>query len=260
MRRLLGFLYERREYVALLLTVILSLYFIFSNSSPEIQILRGKANTVFSIIYSPVMWVRGISEIRVDNEILHEKVMQLELVNSSLLTYKEENDLLRSMLDYKRETQMELVSARVINMGISPMTTSITIDVGKNYNIEPNMAVISIHGTVGKTVTVGDKVSIVQIMPDYNFRISAKLEESGSIGILRWKVGETFELWEIPKPVEVRIGERVLTSGFSDIFPPNLPIGKVTGIIDRREMLHKIIIAKTYTDFSSLQHVFVVKK
>jgi rod shape-determining protein MreC len=55
------------------------------------------------------------------------------------------------------------------------------------------------------------------------------------------------------------MGERILTSGHSDIYPENLPVGTVTGVINRPEMLHKIIKAEAFTDFSSIQYVFVVR-
>ena len=260
MRRFLGFLYERRDYVALLLAVIISLFSLKSSESPEIQILRGKANAIFSVLYSPVRWVRGINELRLENELLREKATQLALLNSSLLNHKHENEKLRSMLDYKRDSRLEMVSARVVSQGISPLVSSITIDVGTDQGVEVNTAVLSVDGIVGRTISVGKTTSVAQIMTDYNFRASVKLEESGSTGILRWKTEKVFEVWEILKTVSPRLGERVITSGYSDIFPRNLPVGEVTGIVDNPEMLHNIILARPFTDFTSLQHVFVVKK
>lgn len=259
MRRVIGFLQERRDYVVLILSLIVSLYFLFSNESREVQILRGKANSFFSVLYRPLMWVKGINELRTENELLREKVMQLALLNSTLLKYEYENDRLRVMLDFKRRSRLELVPARVVSQGISPISSSITIDVGRDHGIRENMAVLSTVGVVGKTVSVGSKASIVQIMTDYNFRLSVKLERSGSTGILRWKDRGEFEVWELPKAANLEAGERVVTSGFSDIFPEDLPVGEVTGISSSSEMLERIALATAYTDFRMLEHVFVAK-
>ena len=95
-------------------------------------------------------------------------------------------------------------------------------------------------------------------MVDYSFRLSVKLEKSGTTGIMRWREGNVFEVWEIPKATEVEVGERIITSGYSDIFPPNLAVGFVLGIIDRPEMMHKIAVAKANTDFTTLGHLFVI--
>ena len=61
-----------------------------------------------------------------------------------------------------------------------------------------------------------------------------------------------------PRTTKVNIGDRIVTSGYSDIFPPNLPVGKVTSIIDRPDMLHKIAIGSAYVDFNKLDHIFVI--
>ncbi|MFQ6616555.1 MAG: rod shape-determining protein MreC [Fidelibacterota bacterium] len=260
MRGLLGFLYERRDYVVLLIAVSLSFTLLSSNQSPSIQILRGKINTVFSVVYSPVLWVRGVTRLRAENALLREKVTQLTLLNSSLLQDRRENQRLRTMLDYKRRTRLDLVPARVTSSGISPLASAITIDVGRNHGIGPNTGVMGIAGIVGKTVSAGNRSSVVQLLTDYNFRASVKLENSGTVGILRWKQKDSFEVWEIPRTVQVQVGERIVTSGFSDIFPENLPVGKVTGFRDSPELLHKVVTGRPYTDFTALENVFAVRK
>lgn len=260
MRRLLGFLYERKDYASLLVAVSFSFSLLFSNESSSIQILRGKINTVFSVIYSPVMWVRGIASLRAENALLKEKVTQLTLLSSSLLQDKRENERLREMLDYVRETKLDLVPARVTSSGISPLVSAITIDVGRSQGIGPNMGVISIDGIVGKTVSAGNRSCVVQLLTDYNFRASVKLENSRTVGILRWKRNGTFEVWEIPRTVQVEVGERVVTSGFSDIFPANVPVGEVTGYRDNPELHHKIVTGRPYTDFTALENVFAIIK
>jgi len=259
MRRFIGFLIERRDYVTLVFAVVFSLYFLFSNESREIQILRGKVNNLFYVLYRPVIWVKEINELKAENEILRQKTMQLALLNSSLLSYQYENEVLRQMLEYQRLSHDELIPARVISQGISPLMSSIMVDVGQNQGIRENQAVLSINGIVGKTISVGKKASVVQIMTDYNFRISVKLEESENTGILRWKQGNTFEVWEIPKTENIRIGERIITSGFSNIFPTNLPVGEVMDIVDLEEMLQTVVIARAFTNFRVLEHVFIVK-
>ena len=65
-------------------------------------------------------------------------------------------------------------------------------------------------------------------------------------------------MWEIPKATGIEVGERIVTSGYSDIFPPNLAVGYVTGTIDQPEMLHKVAVSKANTDFTTLGHLFVI--
>lgn len=259
MRKLLGFLYEQKAYATLFLSVSFSLTLLFSNESPSLQILRGKINSVFAVVYSPVMWLRGITTVRAENAILKEKVTQLTLLNSSLLQDRRENERLRDLLDYKRETVLDLVPARVTSTGISPLSAVLTIDVGRKLGIGPNTGVVGVGGIVGKTISSGNGSSVVQLLTDYNFRASVKLENSGTVGILRWKETDTFEVWEIARTVAVEVGEKIVTSGFSDIFPENLPVGEVTGFRDSPELLHKVVTGRPYTDFTALEDVFAIR-
>lgn len=130
MRRFLGFLFERRDYVSLFLAIVVSIYLLSYSESPEVRLIQSKVNTVLTVLYQPVLWVRGISEVREENQLLREKVMQLLFLNSSLLSFKAENEELRAMLDYERVSQYELVPARIINKGIAPLISSVTIDTG----------------------------------------------------------------------------------------------------------------------------------
>tara|TARA_B100000315_G_scaffold260206_1_gene319967 strand:+ start:3650 stop:4441 length:792 start_codon:yes stop_codon:yes gene_type:complete len=260
MRRLLRLLIDKKDYFVFFIALLISFFLLFSNDSPQIQILRSKAGGIISTLYTPVRWVEGINQLKEENEELTKSISQLKLLNSTLLSNLYENQQLREMLEYERNSYLELLPSHIIGKSISPLLTSITTDVGSLDGIKKDMAVISADGVIGKSVAVGEKTSIVQIMPDYNFRMSVKLESRNVTGILRWKSGSQFEIWEIPKPTEVNIGERVLTSGYSDIFPENLPVGIVTEVINRREELNKIIIGEGFVDYASLQHVFFVMK
>ena len=98
MRRFLGFLVERKDYVTLILAVIFSIALLSSDDSEEIRIIRGKTNDVLNVLYSPVQWVRDVNILKRENEILKSRSVQLKLLNSSLINYKYENERLREML------------------------------------------------------------------------------------------------------------------------------------------------------------------
>ena len=56
----------------------------------------------------------------------------------------------------------------------------------------------------------------------------------------------------------IKIGDRVLTSGFSDIYPKNLPVGIVAGIREERGSFQKIITVRIAEKLGSLINVFVI--
>ena len=260
MRRLLGFVFDNRDWFSLLLALVLSLTLLNNNDSRNLQILRGKVNSVVSILFQPINWVQGIGTLKEKNAALESRIVQLSLLNSQLLNYKEDNERLRSMLEYKESEGLSLVPGTVISTGLSPLMTAVNVQVGAENNLRPNLAVVNTDGVVGKTISVGPSNVIVQLMKDYSFRLSVRIERSGTVGILYWSDNDQFEVWEIPRATEIEIGDRIVTSGYSDIFPPNLPVGTVTGIRDRPEMLDKIVIASAFADFTTLGHLFIVKE
>ena len=101
MRKLFGFIVDNRDWFSLTFSIALSLFLLSNNESPDVQILRGKFNSVLSVIYAPVNWVQGIGTLREENDALRAKAVQLSLLNSELLHYKTENERLKAMLDYK---------------------------------------------------------------------------------------------------------------------------------------------------------------
>ena len=155
-----------------------------------------------------------------------------------------ENEQLKTLLDYKRSSTLSLLPARVINKGITANMNTITIDVGFNQGVKRNLAVLTPNGIIGKIVSVGNRTSIVQVITDVNFRLSVQIIPSGARGILRWVYGDECEIREVQKNSNISVGDRVTTSGFSDIFPKDLPVGIVTGVRDERGSFQKIVSVK----------------
>lgn len=259
MRKLVGFILDNRDWFSIFIALTLSISLLSNNDSPNIQILRGKINSVMSILFAPANWVKGIGILKEENATLKYKVLQLSLLNSKLLHYKDDNERLRNMLAYKDATTLTLIPGRVTSTGLSPLITAVTINVGPGHDLRPNLAVINVDGVVGKTISVGPETAVVQLMTDYSFRLSVKIARSETVGILRWHDGNNFQVWEIPQATKVNVGDRIVTSGYSDIFPPDLPVGSVSDVIVRSDMLQKIAVGSAYADFTTIGHVFVVK-
>ncbi len=176
----------------------------------------------------------------------------------SILYAADENKKLRDLLDFKRDTKLKIVPARIINKGIQTNLNSLTIDVGSKNGLLSNQAVLTPEGIIGKTVQVGQSSSLVQSISDNNFRLSVRIMPSGAVGILRWHSNSMCKVYEVQKNVEINIGDRVITSGFSKIYPPKLPVGVVSGVYDERGSYQKVVNVEIQSDFESIQNVFVV--
>ena len=258
MRNLLLFLIKNKDHFVFAVTVTLSISLLFNRNNDEMSVVRGFSSDIVSFLSSPMVKVKSLAIVSEENQFLREKNLQLNLQLESILYAADENENLRELLDFKRETKLKIIPASIINKGIQTNIKSLTIDVGNRDNVFANQAVLTPYGVIGKTIQVGDKSAIVQSISDNNFRLSVRIMPSGAVGILRWYNSNICKVYEVQKNVDVNIGDRVITSGFSKIYPPKLPVGTVSGVYDERGSYQKVINVNIQNDFESIQNVFIV--
>jgi len=260
MRKLFFFLSHTKPHLSFLIALGISFFLLFSNESPNIRALRAEISEYFVIIYTPIARIKSLVYLEQTNSLLREKNIQYSLQLEASRDLVEENKRLRNMLGFSKERPLNLVSARIIGKGMTPNLQSVMLDIGENQGITVNSPVITPDGVVGKTVIVGENSSIVQLISDMNFRLSVRILPSGTNGILRWKNNDYCEVNEVRKNARVIIGDKIVTSGYSDIFPADLPVGTVIGVSNERGQYQKTIFVSTNNDLGSLLNVFLVKR
>jgi len=258
MRNLLLFIIKNKDHFVFAVTVTLSISLLFNRNNDEMSVVRGFSSDIVSYLSSPMVKVKSLAIVSEENQFLREKNLQLNLQLESILYAADENENLRELLDFKRETKLKIIPASIINKGIQTNIKALTIDVGSRDSVFTNQAVLTPHGVIGKTIQVGKNSAIVQSISDNNFRLSVRIMPSGAVGILRWFDSNICKVYEVQKNVDVNIGDRVITSGFSKIYPPKLPVGTVSGVYDERGSYQKVINVNIQNDFESIQNVFIV--
>jgi len=221
-------------------------------------VVRGKSTEFVAFLTSPLTWVKSMIYLEEENQLLREINLSLTLQVESMLNLEKENSELNEMLEFKSKSNLKILPTRVVNKGIQPNLLSIIIDSGTNDNVRPNQPVLTAKGVIGKTIQVGKTASIVQLITDINYRLSVRILPSGATGILRWIGNGKGQVKEVQKNVEINIGNNVVTSGFSDIYPSGLPVGIVAGVFDDRGNYHKDVIISFPTDLNAFQYAFVV--
>jgi len=109
-----------------------------------------------------------------------------------------------------------------------------------------------------KIITVNKNSSTVQLVSDPDFRIGVRFLPSGATGLLRWRINNICDVREVYKNSNINVGDRVITSGLSDIFPYGLPIGVVSSVVNDRNQFQKIVSVQIEDNLSSIKHVFVI--
>ena len=152
--------------------------------------------------------------------------------------------------------------AKVVYNTINKPNNYITLNRGSNHGITPESGVISARGLVGVVARVSANYSSVIPILNTKFKVSAKLRDTDFFGSLTWN-GESYQfamLSEIPVHAPIRVGEAVVTSGFSAIFPENILVGTIESFeAGQGEGFYNIKV-KLSVDFKKLTFVEVVEK
>lgn len=251
---------KHKDHFAFAFAIIFSTFILLNNESPKMSIIRGKATDVVSFFSSPFAWIQSLMFLEKENQVLREKNLELSLQVESMLNLQNENNALMEMLEFKKNKKFIIKSAKVVNKGVQPNLLSIIIDRGTVDGVKNNLPVLTPIGVVGKTIEASKNNSIVQLISDANFRLSTRILPSGATGILRFVNGETAEIREVQKNVVINIGDKVVTSGFSDIYPAGLPVGTVKGVYQDRGSFQKVVSIYLPNNLNAFQHVFIITK
>jgi rod shape-determining protein MreC len=257
LQRLYDSLYEFREYVILSILVIISFLLMAFNDNPQIKQVRTISTVVFGVMQEKLSFIPGYFGLKSENELLRRINIELADEAQRLREAKLENIRLRQLLDMKSQMPYKFTAGRVINKNLSLLRNTLTLDIGLADGIQERMPVVSNGGLVGVITSVSLHYSVVNILINTDFRVTAKIQRSRVDGIVAWN-GKDFIIKNIPKMRDVKIGDVVTTSEYGGTFPSNIRIGIVSEVYDQKSSMFKYITMTPAVDFVRLEEVFVI--
>ena len=200
-------------------------------------------------------------DIIAENENLKKENMELKIQKERNQKILEENERLSKLLEMKENSiyKGSLKFARVSFSDISNLNNKIFIDLGEKDGIKVDMIAVYGDYLVGKIIDVDSDYSIVELITNPNFVISAKTE-ADILGIARGSDEEDGLLYFQPSIVEdtLKKGEEIVTSGVSNIFPEGIKIGKIENIDDKENYNYKKITIKPAFESKDLKELIVI--
>jgi rod shape-determining protein MreC len=200
-------------------------------------------------------YLRGV---RQENRQLRDEIEQLQLEQVRLKQDADQARRLQVLLGFKEQFIAKTTAAQVIGSSGSEQSRTVFIDKGSRDGIESSMAVISSQGVVGKVISVFKSTSQVLLINDQQSGVGAILEQSRLQGVLKGKASGETVIDKIMSEEDVKLGDRVLTSGGDQIFSKGLPLGTVAKVTKGNEFLQVII--KPAAELSHLEEVLVITK
>jgi rod shape-determining protein MreC len=197
-----------------------------------------------------------------ENELLRQQVAERRLA-------LRENVRLRKLLAYRNGPRFpdgySGLAAAVISRPAGAYAQAITIAAGRSDGIRPDDPVVTQDGLVGKVSRAGSRTARVTLLTDDSSAASALDIETQAFGIVRSGDGARapLRLDRVPKEAKVRVGDTIVTSGWSSprlssLYPRGIRIGRVTSVGRTDTDLYTQVQVTPFADLISLEAVLVL--
>ncbi len=153
------------------------------------------------------------------------------------------------------------IPAHVVNNSFNRTTNYIVIDKGREDGITIDMGVICNEGVVGKVLNVSEHYASIMSMLNSSMVISCRFLDNQYVANVTWdNLNYRYGVVkDIPSHLVISMGDTLVTSGFSNAFPPNVMVGTVEDYEDDDNSMFSSAKLRFSTNFNTLRHVYVVK-
>ena len=263
MRNLLEFLAKYNHWFVFLILEVVSMVLLFQYNSYQGSAWFSSANAVTGKLYE---WDANVEtffsltkvnqELTQRNAYLEQEVQKLSdslvsVTKDSSIYHRDQFALLRNY---------RLIPAKVVANSVDKPGNLMTIDKGSADGIHKDMGVISGTGVVGIVYLVAEYYAIVIPVLNTKSNISCMIQNRGHFGYLRWKggVSDLAYLEEVPRHAHFKLGDYVVTSGYSAVFPPGVRVGRILHVFNSADGLSYRVQLRLSTDFARLRDVCVI--
>ena len=263
MRNLLDFLARHNHWILFFFLEVVSFVLLFQYNSYQGSVWFSSANAVTGKVYAVKASVdQYFSLVEVNRQLTARnlylerevsKMAEAQATQAHDTTYLER--LQRSML-----ARYKSISARVVSNSLDKLDNFITIDKGTADGVKKDMGVACGMGVVGIVYLTSDHYSVVIPVLSSKSNISCAIRGRGYFGYLHWYGNRPDEAYldDVPRHARFRIGDVIVTSGYSSVFPPGMLVGKVMRVYNSENGMSYRLRVKLTTNFGNLRDVCVI--
>ena len=216
--------------------------------SPLVDVLVAPARAMAGVFD----YFRDLGHIYSDNQKLRAENQRLLVVSEKLRALEIENKLLSKLLNYTPPPKAKFITARVIAEEGDAFSHSIIAYTGGEGNVKKGQVVMSDNGVIGRVDKPGKMYAKIILITDINSKIPVMVERTRVRGILSGDNTSVPKMIFIPLSAKLSVGDRIITSGVAGVFPPGLPIGKVSSVEKNNVKI------KTFGNLDRLEYVKII--
>jgi rod shape-determining protein MreC len=166
-----------------------------------------------------------------ENQHLREALLLAQARLNRMNAIAAQNTSLKLLLDTRRMLGMDVQLARLIDVDLGPARNRVLIDAGTREGVHVGQVVIDAHGVMGQIVEVLPHTSVALLITDANHSIPVVDERSGLRGVAHGSgAPDRLIVSDIPLSADVKVGDRISTSGLGGRFPAGFPVGTITRV------------------------------
>jgi len=206
----------------------------------------SQARLKLSVLAEPVWWVAAspgrvaegvgklfstLQELTAENQRLTRELQVSASRLHRLLAVAEENQRLRELLGGTRGYRLSAKLVGIIDIDLDPSRQRILLDAGSDGGVAVGQAMIDAGGVLGQVVEVTPRRATALLLTDPDHAIPVQVVRSG-LRTIAFGTGRTDQLRlpNIPQSADIRVGDRLVTSGLDGTYPPGLAVAQVTGV------------------------------
>ena len=263
MNNLFDFILRYISWFVFLICEIISLVLLFTYNNYQGSIWMSSANVVTGKVYEVNAGVEQFFSLTDINEQLSKRNLYLEQrvqdLTSQIAAQTGDSSLMK-FENYELIKKFNLISAKVVSNSINKRNNLITIDKGEIDGVRKDMGVACGSGVVGIVFMTGRHYSVVMPILNSNSSISCTINKRGYFGYLHWTGGNSRIAFmdEVPRHAHFNLYDKVVTSGYSSVFPPGIEIGKIIHVYNSSDGLSYRCMVELSTNFAKLRDVSVI--
>lgn len=265
MRNIFLFISRYFNFLFFLVLQVISLAMLFRYNKFHESVFSGVYNEFTGSVNTRYNNIENYFTLRQQNEALRDQ--NAMLLNRLRTDYEWPDSGRMVVSDTVRIDSLEkyrkylYMPAKVISNSVGEQKNYLMLHRGSAQGVQPNMAVVGPSGVIGTVVNVSPNMSVVMSMLHRQSKIVAVLKKGSGFGEVYWdgKDPQFVTLSKVPKTVPVFKGDTVVTSQYSDKYPPGHMIGRIDFIDTDPVTGTYLLKVRTAVNFYDVQHAYVVR-
>lgn len=195
----------------------------------------------------------------VENQQLKQQAVEHKVMLQRLATIELENAHLKTLLKGNAPLIPKAILGEILHMGRDPFSNVVVVNRGSQHSVEAGQAVVDAQGVVGQVTRVFPFSAEVTLITDKNLSIPIQVERN-QLRAIAFGEGKsnTIDLPFLPTSVDIKVGDKLVTSGIDGVYPAGLAVAKVTEVRQSPDSPFAKIISTPIAGVNNHLHLLIL--